>query len=345
MAEQAAWSRRMADVLNSIVKEYIETAEPVASKTVSKRQKDALSPASIRNVMAGLVEEGYLTQPHTSAGRVPTEKAFRFFVQDLTARRPSAAELQRLQALFSGVESLEEGIERSTHVLTDLTRNLGIAAAIPAASQTLGQIQLLPLADRRVLVVVVTGDRIVRNRVVALDEQFSSDELLSIRNYLNQNFSGWVIAEVRQELERRLQLQSAYYDALLKRLSVLFSRGLLDIDLGPEVHMEGASYLLALDLHLTREKMRELLRALEEKKRILMLLDRFLEEPAGAVKVQVGLGDLHPAMSELSLIGIKVAAQGGMAAKVAVLGPMRMHYEKVMAAVLSVGRTLQSLPS
>ncbi len=335
----------MAGVLNSIVKEYIETAEPVASMTVSRRQKDALSPASIRNVMASLVEEGYLTQPHTSAGRVPTEKAFRFFVQDLIVRLPSAAELQRLQAGFCGVESLEEGIERSTRVLTDLTQNVGIAAAIPAASQTLSQIQLLPLPDRRVLVVVVTGDRIVRNRVVALDEEVGADDLSSIRNYLNQNFSGWVIAEVRQELERRLHLQSAYYDALLKRLSVLFSRGLLDIDLGPEVHMEGASYLIALDLHLTREKMRELLRALEEKKRILLLLDRFLEEPLGEVKVQVGLGDLHPAMGELSLIGIKVAAPGGMAAKVAVLGPMRMRYEKVMAAVLGVGRTLQSLPS
>jgi heat-inducible transcriptional repressor len=345
MAERAPWSRRKAQVLSSIVREYIETAEPVASRTIAGRQKHSLSPASVRNVMAELGEEGYLSQPHTSAGRVPTEKAFRFFVQDLIVRLPSAAELERLEAGFSGVESLEEGIERSSRVLTDLTQNLGIAAAIPAASQTLSQVQLLPLADRRVLVVVVTGDRIVRNRVVALDEEVGSDELLSIRNYLNQNFAGWVISEIREELGRRLQLQSAYYDALLKRLNMLFTRGLLDVDLGPAVHMEGAAYLLALDLHLTREKMRELLQALEEKKRILQLLDRFLEEPSGGVKVQVGLGDLHPIMRELSLIGIKLDSPGGMAAKVAVLGPMRMHYEKVMAAVLGVARTLQGLPS
>jgi heat-inducible transcriptional repressor len=345
MAKQAAWSRRKSAVLASIVREYIETAEPVASRTVASRQKEALSPASIRNVMAELSEEGFLMQPHTSAGRIPTEKAFRFYVQELGIRQPSAADLQRLQADFSGVESLEEGIERSSRVLTDLTHNLGIAAAIPAASQTLNQVQLLPLADRRVLVVVVTGDRIVRNRVVALDEEIGSDELLSIRNYLNQNFTGWVIAEIRQELERRLQLQSAYYDALLKRLNMLFTRGLLDVDLGPAVHTEGAAYLLAVDLHLTREKMRELLRALEEKKRILQLLDRFLEEPAGGLKVQVGLGDLDPTMKELSLIGIKLDSPGGLAAKVAVLGPMRMRYEKVMSVVLGVAQTLQSLPS
>ncbi len=295
--------------------------------------------------MAELSEEGYLTQPHTSAGRIPTDKAFRFYVRDLTVRRPSTADVQRLQAEFSGVESLEEGIERSSHVLTDLTQNLGIAAAIPAASQTLSQVQLLPLADRRVLLVVVTGDRIVRNRVVTLDEQVSSDELLSIRNYLNQNFAGWVIAEARQELGRRLQLQSAYYDALQRRLQMLFSRGLFDVDLGPAVHMEGAAYLLALDLHLTRAKLQELLQALQEKRRILQLLDRFLEEPSSGVKVQVGLGELHPAMRELSLIGIRLDAPGGMAAKVAVLGPMRMRYERVMSAVLGVAHTLQSLPA
>jgi heat-inducible transcriptional repressor len=336
---------RKAEVLHSIVQAYIETAEPVASRTISRRQSRALSPASIRNVMADLSEEGYLTQPHTSAGRVPTGKAFRLFAQDLTARTPSAADLQRVQEGFSGVESLGEGIELSSRLLTDITHNMGIAVAIPATSQTLNQIQLLPLSDKRVLVVVVTGDRLVRNRVVTLDEAVKSDDLVSVRNYVNQNFGGWTLAGIREELERRLEFQSAYYDSLLKRLNALFTRGMLDIDLGPEVHMEGTAYLLglALDLHLTREKMRELLRALEEKKRILQLLDRFLEAPPGEVKVQVGLGDLHPAMGELALIGIRVAAPGGMSAKVAVLGPMRMHYPRVISAVVGVGRALQDL--
>jgi len=345
MAEQARLSPRKVEVLRQIVRAYIDSAEPVASRTVSRRHGAGLSAASIRNVMADLSEEGYLTQPHTSAGRVPTEKAFRAFAQELTVRRPSAAEVQRVQEGFYGVESLEEGIERSSRLLTDLTQAVGIAAAIPASSQTLDQIEILPLADRRVLVVLVTRDHMVRNRVVSLEEDVSSDELLSIRNYINQNFGGWVISDLRQELERRLQLQSAYYDALLKRLNSLFARGLLDVDLGPAVHMEGASYLIAVDLHLTREKMRELLHALEEKKRILQLLDRFLEEPPGELKVQVGLGDLHPAMRELALIGIRVATHGGMAAKVAVLGPMRMNYSRVMSAVWGVGRALQRLPS
>jgi heat-inducible transcriptional repressor len=345
MGGESTLSRRKAEILQSIVRAYIETGEPVASRTISKRQRRELSAASIRNVMADLAEEGYLTQPHTSAGRIPTGKAFRFFVMELMARPRAATEERRLLAGFSGVENLEQGVERSSRLLTDLTLNVGIAASFPAASVTLDQVELLSLADHRVLAVLVTGDHVVRHRVVTPDEPVSQADLVSIRNYINQNFSGWVLTDVRQELERRLHLQSAYYDALQRRLNVLFTRGLLDIDLAPAVHMGGASYLIALDLHLTREKMRELLLALEEKKRILQLLDRILEQPPGEVSVQVGLGDLHPAMGELSLIGINVAAPGGMAAKIAVLGPMRMNYERVMAAVLGVGRTLQDLPS
>jgi heat-inducible transcriptional repressor len=260
-------------------------------------------------------------------------------------RRPSAADVERMQHGFRGVRSVEDGVGRSSHVLTELTHNVGIAAAIPASAQVLDRVELIPLADRRVLVVVVTGNRTVHNRLVTLDEELSADELNSIRNYLNYHFSGWVLSEAREELERRLQLQGAWYDALLKRLSLLYSRGFLDIEFDPEVHLEGAAYLVDVDLHLTRESMRELLRALEEKRRILQILDSLLESPPGAVCVHVGLGDVHPTMKQLSLIGVTVATAGGLTAKVAVLGPMRMHYEKVMSAVAHVGHTLETLPS
>ena len=345
MTNKPQLTPRKAEILRNIVREYIETGEPVASRTISRRRKGSLSPASIRNVMADLCEEGYLAQPHTSAGRVPTEKAFQFFVQEIGVPRPSHADYELLRAQLQGADTIENGVARSSHLLTALTRSVSIVAAIPTASQTLEQIELVPLSDRRVLAVVVTHDRAVRNRVVMLDEAMSAEELASIRNYLNYHFQGWVLSDIRRELEHRLEVESAYYDALHKRLTVLYARGLLDIDLDPEVHLDGASYLVSLDLHLTRERMRELLHALEEKKRLLQLLDRFLEQPAGAVAVCLGLGDLHPAMRELALIGMTVAMPSGIAAKVAVLGPMRMHYEKVMAAVLNVGRALQALPS
>jgi heat-inducible transcriptional repressor len=127
-----------------------------------------------------------------------------------------------------------------------------------------------------------------------------------------------------------------------RQLQVLCRKGLLEVDTAPEVHMEGASNLLGLDLHLTREKMRGLLRALEEKKRVIELLDRFLEQPPGELEVHVGLEAIHPAMKDLALIGMSVRMASGLPAKVAVLGPMRMHYQQVMAAVLETSRALES---
>jgi heat-inducible transcriptional repressor len=319
---------------------YIETGEPIGSRTLSRLRTQALSPASIRNVMADLADEGYLAQPHTSAGRVPTEKAFRVYVGLLTAARVGGSESDRLCTEFSGLPTLGARVERSSQVLMEMTRNVGIAAAIPSLTQELDQIELIPLSDNRVLMVLVTRDRGVHNRVVAVDEPVPAEELISIRNYVNRNFSGWRLGDARRELVRRMLEERALYDAVLCKLQMLYQKGLLDVEVTAEVHMEGASNLVGLDLRLTREKLRELLHALEEKKRLIELLDRFLEEPDGELQVRVGLEEAHPAMKDLALIGMNVRMASGQPAKVAVLGPMRMHYERVMAAVLQTSRAL-----
>jgi heat-inducible transcriptional repressor len=342
MSTDAPLKNRHLEILASIVREYIETGEPVGSRTISKRRSNTLSPASIRNLMADLADEGYLSQPHTSAGRVPTEKAFRFYVSSLTASRMAVFEAERVRSEICSIESVGARMERSSQILMELTRNVGIAAALPALAQELEQIELVPLADNRVLMILATRDHMVRNRVVTLDEPASPDDLASIRNYVNRNFAGWQLGEARRELLRRMLEDRAVYDAVMRKLQALYSKGLLDFDTSPEVHMDGASNLLGLDLHLTREKLRELLRALEEKKRLIELLDRFLEQPPGELQVHVGLEEIHPAMKDLALIGMSVRMGSGVPAKVAVLGPMRMHYERVMAAVLQTSRALES---
>jgi heat-inducible transcriptional repressor len=339
---QAERRSRNQEILNAVVRAYIETGEPVGSNAVSRRRKELLSPASVRNAMADLAEEGYLSQPHTSAGRIPTEKAFRSYVQSLTASRVAVAEAERLRQEFSDLHTIEERVERSSQLLMELTLNVGITAAMPALEQELDQIELVPLADNRVLMILATRDRMVRNRVVTMEEAAAPDELISIRNYVNRNFGGWRLGDARRELLRRMLEERARYDAAMRKMHTLFQKGLLEADDRPEVHMEGASNLLGLDLHLTREKMRELLHALEEKKRLIELLDRFLEQPAGELEVHVGLQDAHPAMKDLALIGMTVRLASGLPAKVAVLGPMRMRYEHVMGAVLQTSRALES---
>jgi heat-inducible transcriptional repressor len=333
---------RSKEVLYEIVEAYITTGEPVASRSVARRWHDTLSAASIRNVMADLDEEGYLSQPHTSAGRVPTAKAFQSYVESLTLRKMASAEIERLRFEIGKLDTVEQRVEHTSRMLTEMTRGVGLAAAIPQRSPALDHVELVSLPAGRVLMVVMTRDQQVRNRVVTLDEPVSSDELASIRNYINRNFEGWMLEDVRRDLGARLEQASATYDVLLRKLTVLYSKGLLDLGAAPEVHMEGASNLFAVDLHLTTEKMRELFRALEEKKRILELLDRFLENPSGEIAVHVGLGEMHPSMRQLSLIGLPVMLPGGMHAVIAVLGPMRMNYLRAISAVQHVGQAFGS---
>ena len=277
--------------------------------------------------MADLVDEGYLTQPHTSAGRVPTGKAFQSYVQSLGIRRRAGrGRLTGFGANSASWIPVEARVQYTSRMLTEMTNSVGIAAAIPHSSPALDQVELVALPDSRVLMVVMTRDHQVRNRVVTLDERVTPEELASIRNYINRNFSGWLLEEVRRELAQRLDQAAAAYDEVLKKLTVLWSKGLLDIAPSPEVHMGGASNLFMVDLQLTKEKMRELFGALEEKKRVLELLDRFLEQPTGEIGVHVGLGEMHPSMRQLSLIGLPVTMPGGLSAVIAVLGPMRMNY-------------------
>ena len=248
---------------------------------------------------------------------------------------------------------VKEGSLTDTQVLKILEARRVPTIYDDVEDTNLDQIELLPLGrggdgasarqpGNRVLMILVTRDRMVRNRVLYLDEPVSPEELISVRNYVNRNFSGWQLGAARRELLRRMEEERAMYDAVERKLQLLCNNGLLAVDTAPDVHMEGASNLLGLDLHLTREKLRDLLRALEEKKRLIELLDRFLELPAGELEVHVGLEQAHPTMKDLSLIGMTVRLAGGMPAKVAVLGPMRMQYERVMAAVLQTSLALGS---
>ncbi len=336
MRRQADISVRNQEILHAIVREYIATGEPVASRSVARTRRDHLSPATIRNVMADLVDEGYLEQPHTSAGRVPTAKAFQQYVSSLSPKGVSPLELERLRTQFADDASTAARAERTCHILTGMTRNLSIAAAIPALDLMLNRVELLSLGEGRVLFVVVTEDQAVHNKVVALDAEVTQDDLNSIRNYVNHHLAGMTLLQARLELERRLADERALYDRLLHRLSTVYRLGLLDIDEGPEVFTEGTSYLLALDLHTTREKLQHLFQTLEEKQRVLRLLDLFLASNGEGLAVHVGLHGLHPSLGDFSLIGASVRMPNGALTRIAVLGPMRMNYEKVISAVCHV---------
>ena len=343
MTGRSQFDHRSQNILQSIVESYIETGEPVASRTIARAGGRQLSPATIRNVMADLCDEGYLSQPHTSAGRVPTIKAFRAYVEGLPTRRLGASELLRVRSELSVTDSMGERLEKTSHLLTEMTRNVGIAAAIPTDTQTLAKVEFVLLADTRVLMVVETRDRIVRNRVVALDPRANQDELNTVRNFVNASYSGWTLGAIRRDLRMRLAEDRAAYDTLLCQLQALYQNGLLDLGLTPEVHLEGTSNLFGMDMEFNRDRLREIFRTLEEKQRLLELLDRFLEQSRKDVAIQIGLGDLHPSLQDLSLIGLTVSLPSGISTRVAVLGPLRMNYSQVLSTVYHVGEAIESL--
>lgn len=343
MPGRSNFDHRSQSILHAIVAAYIETGEPVASRTIARAGGRQLSPATIRNVMADLCDEGYLSQPHTSAGRIPTIKAFRAYVDSLPARRVAATEVQRLRSELRHADSVGERLERTSHLLTEMTHNVGIAAAIPTDNQSLYRVEFLLLSGTRILMVVETRDRVVRNRVVNLDTAISQDELNTVRNFVNVQYSGWRLAAIRADLRVRLAEDRAAYDTLLCQLQALCQNGLLDLGLTPEVHLEGAANLVSPDLEVNRERLREIFRTLEEKQRLLELLDRFLEQSRRDVAIQIGLGDLHPSLQDLSLIGLNVLLPTGLSTRVAVLGPIRMNYSQVLSSVSNVGEAIQSL--
>lgn len=339
---------RMRAILHAVVEVYLEKGEPVSSSMVVQGATGivaSLSSATVRNAMAELTELGYLTQPHTSAGRVPTPPAIQLYVDSLSPARPRRLESAEWQRKLQSLDSWQDRVEEGTHLLKDLTQNVSIAAVLPPSSQILHQVEFSPLGQRQYLMIVITGDRSVHNQVVSLDQDLALEDLAQIRNYLNQEFSGWRFEDARRELEARMARESNHYDALLRRVELFYERGLLDFGPAPYVFLDGAAYLVGLDPHLTREKLRELFHTLEQKKQILRLLNQYLEGVETTPAVKVGLGESHPSMSDISLVGLEVPLEGGSRARVAVLGPLRLNYPRVMSAVLEVGQALNPAAS
>lgn len=329
-------------ILHAIVEAYLDSGEAVSSSTIAQRRFTGTSPSSatVRNAMAELAELGFLTQPHASAGRIPTALAIQAYVSSLGQVRANPAEVSKLQQKLKSIHSLPERVEEGSHVLTGLTQNVGITAALPATSQLLHQVELLPLASRQYLMIVITSDRAVRNQVVSTDQDLRPQDLVEIRNYINQEFAGWTLDDARRALADRLQDERNEYYALLRRIEVFYTQGLFQGSDGPRVFLDGAAYLVGLNLHLTRERMRDLFQALEQKQQVLQILDQFLQGTDQRPAIQIGLGEAHPALSEFTLIGVEVPIGSGMSARVAVLGPLRLNYQRTIAAVMEVGQAL-----
>jgi len=342
---------RNREILSAVVKRYIASGEPVGSRTVAEKRRQQLSPASIRNVMAQLEAEGYLTHPHTSAGRVPTEKAFREYVQHVGAARLGRGDTGLIEDSLEGASSVEERLGRSSHVLATLTRQMGVAIVAPLSESVLEHVHFLRLSEQRVLAVLVARGDVVRHRILRLGDEIRPDELERIANYVNVEFAGWPLGAARREIVRRLEQERAEFDAILKRLRLLCVQGFLSPETTAQIYLEGAPNLVGAEGNLESARVRLLLEALEDKERLIQVLDECLRGEMTVVAraggetlaVRIGLDDAYPGMQDYAVIGTVCEMEPGAPARIAVIGPTRMPYERVISAVAQVAAKLSAV--
>jgi heat-inducible transcriptional repressor len=359
---EARISPRERLVLTAIIELYIATGEPVASQAVAQffANREGMSSATIRNVMATLADGGLLEQPHTSAGRVPTAAAFRFYVEQITRPESQIARtapgalggmqqgssllalseerLEQIKDEFSGVTSSTGYLERTSHVLALISQGLGVALASSTGRQVLEHIHFSRLSTGRVLAVLVTQAGAVQDRVLVLDRELSHVELETAARYLNENFRGWPIERIRAEVERRMDAERAAYRRMLASVEELCRKGALTADESglPALFVDGMANLIAAEVD--RERLRQMLLALEAKQRLIELLNAYVDGRQQEVRVVVGLDQASPAMQDLVLIAAPARLGGENLGTVAVIAPTRIQYQEMIQAVRYVAR-------
>jgi heat-inducible transcriptional repressor len=332
---------REREILTALVETFISTGEPVGSRTLARSNREGLSAASIRNVMADLSEAGFLEQPHTSAGRVPTTEAYRYYVEQITGTASLAPqEESMISDSLAGITDVQEFMERTSHVLSLISRNVGVAVATSGPRNALEHVYFSRLSDQKVLAVLVTRSGLVRDRVLRLD--LPQDDLDLAARYINENFRGWTMEAMRSELSRRIDQERSEYDRLMHSIEQLYKQGALAAEQGSQfVFVEGAANLVTGDQD--RERLQEMLKTLEEKEKVAQLLGAYLDVKQEAVRVVIGLDQALPSMQNFVLIGAPARAGNDMMGSLAVIGPTRMDYQHTMTAVSYIARLFDKI--
>ena len=327
---------REREILTAIVETFISTGEPVGSRMLSRSSREGLSPATIRNVMADLADSGFLEQPHTSAGRVPSASAYRYYVEQLSGKTQlSNTDQAIIKDSLQGITDVQEFMERTSHVLSLISRNVGVAVAASGPKNALEHVYFSRLGDQKVLAVLVTKSGVVRDRVLRMD--LPQSDLDAAARFINENFRGWTLAAVRTEISRRLEQERSEYDRLMASVEQLYKQGVLSGDeSGQVIFVEGAANLVAGERD--RGRLQELLQALDEKQRLVELLGAYLDAKQEAVRVVIGLDEAQPSMRNLVLIGTPARVGGEVMGSLAVLGPPRMDYQHTITAVSYIAR-------
>ena len=337
-------SDRQRRILARLVAEFIEQGEPVSSLWLAERSGLGLSSATVRNILARLEELGLVKQPHTSAGRVPTDQGYRTYVDFLMESRRRLRPSPDVEARLRKATTPDAVLDNASQELSRASHHIGFAVAMAASDAVLQHIDFVPLDSRKVLVVLVSSGGHVTHKVLEQAEAIDPIVLRQAANYVNAEFAGLRIGEVREALLARLQEERTLYDALLQRALKLAQSGLDEINsITPNVTLfiQGTSTLFeslsGYEDQLSLDTLRSLFRMIEEKHRLVELLSQYIEAPG--VTVLIGTENPSPDLHPFSVVA-STYQEGDRIGAVGVIGPTRMRYQKTINAVDGVAQVV-----
>lgn len=330
-------------ILRELIGQYCMTGEPVGSRTLSRKTRMGLSPATIRNVLSDLEEWGYIMQPHTSAGRIPTDKGYRFYVNHLL-KNHSLNERQK--------EMIEDSIGQSagnfrdlllltTELLSRLSHNVAMAVAPDMNKMKLENIEFVKINSKRILAIIVTGGGVVANKVIEIDEPLLQDELTRIGNYLKTEFVGQTLPDIRKRLVDLKRQEQIHYDLLLQKALLLSQKTLEDQPNGDQIFIIGASQIVGYPEFAGAGATRDVLEALEHKSRMIQILTECIE--GEGIHILIGSENKDPELQEMSLISTAYQYQNQPIGTLGILGPKRMEYSRMIPLVDHIARVVTNI--
>ena len=332
-------NERAQALLKTLVERYIADGQPVGSRALSKYSGLELSPASIRNVMADLEEMGFISSPHTSAGRVPTARGYRLFVDTLLKVRPLAeVEINQLEGQIDA-GSVERIVMSASQLLSDLTRFAGMVSAPRHRSAVFRHLEFLSLAEKRVLLIIVSPEGDVQNRILFTDRAYTPSELTEATNFVNQHYAGLHFDEIRMRIRDELRELHADMSRLMTAALDIGSQAASDP--AENVVIAGERRLLDVeDLSSNMSRLRQLFSLFEQKTELLRLLD--MSSRASGVQIFIGSESGLVSLDECSVVTAPYEVDGQVVGTVGVVGPTRMAYERVIPIVDITAKLLTS---
>ena len=326
---------RPREILKLIIRSYVTSGEPVGSRTLAKTMEWKFSPATIRNIMADLEEEGYLAQPHTSAGRIPSEKGYRFYVDNLAeSGKLTKSDERYISRMLAESESPEDVMSRTSFVLSTISKNVGIVVAPPMAATVLKHIEFVDLTDGKILVIFVSTSGLLQRKLIRVGERYTQEDLDKAGRYLVEKFSGKTLTEIRNELLRLMQVERSLFDRMLSLLQTW--RDSLDqepVSAG-SVYLQGTANIISQPEFADVERMRTLFQMFEEKGRLVKILNECItSSPPDGVRIAIGSELGVPDMRDFTLITSSYASTDQTTGFLGIIGPTRMEYERAISIV------------